>query len=257
MPLARDIVFCTMQRSDPSQIIETARLSGKPDLHFISRAEPPGRNLGVFPASFNPVTTAHIELLSRAANEFSLDEVLALAGTSNADKSEYDCLLDDRLRMLQLALVQVPNASIGICSTPFFVDMIEAAIAVYPPDTQLSFILGIDTFVRVLDLDGKYVQRYQKPFTDRSHALEYLLSKSRLIVAERSYPGRPDVDDLLSRHPGIKPSQVQLMDFPLDFSERSATEVRDALRSGRSIAGLVPPAVENYIHQHRLYGATS
>jgi nicotinate (nicotinamide) nucleotide adenylyltransferase len=244
-----------MHRSDPSQIIARARLSNKPEIHFIKRAEPPGRNLGVFPASFNPVTTAHIEMLRRAANEFSLDQVLALAGISNADKSEYDCALEDRLQMLQLALDQVPNASVGICSTPFFVDMIEAAIAVYPPDTQLSFILGIDTFVRVLDLDGKYVQKYQKPFTDRSQALEYLLSKSRLIVAERSYPGRPDVKALLSRRPGIRPSQVQLMDFPLDFSERSATEVRDALRSGLSIERLAPPAVENYIRQHGLYGA--
>jgi hypothetical protein len=37
----------------------------------------------------------------------------------------------------------------------------------------------------------------------------------------------------------------------------SSTMVRDRLRRGASIAGLVPPLVEAHIHQHRLYSAAA
>jgi nicotinate-nucleotide adenylyltransferase len=37
--------------------------------------------------------------------------------------------------------------------------------------------------------------------------------------------------------------------------EVSSTDLRDRLGEGRSVAGLVPHAVDEYIHAHRLYGA--
>ena len=38
-----------------------------------------------------------------------------------------------------------------------------------------------------------------------------------------------------------------------DVTELSSTAVRDAVAAGRSVADLVPPAVERYIDEHRLY----
>ena len=242
-----------MRQSASPDLIKAAIQSKKPEIHFTRRVTP-GHNLGVFPASFNPVTTAHIQLIRRASLEFGLDEILALAGTSNADKAGYECTLEDRVNMLHLALDPVSNTSMGISSAPFFVDMVDPILGAYPETTRLSFILGFDTFVRLLDPDGKYVRRYRKKFEDQWQVLDYLLRNSELIVAERTYPDRPDLDELLKRH-NIALNRFHLMDFPGDLSERSATEVREAVRAGRSIAGLVPAEVEDYIRSRGLYQA--
>jgi hypothetical protein len=42
--------------------------------------------------------------MNRAAEAFSMNETLALAGITNADKTGYECSLEDRVAMIQLAL---------------------------------------------------------------------------------------------------------------------------------------------------------
>ncbi|HUK91237.1 MAG TPA: nicotinate-nicotinamide nucleotide adenylyltransferase [Blastocatellia bacterium] len=283
-----------MERSDLSSIIERASLSKKPEIYFVTRAEPrvtigenaaegksadpshPSRRLGIFSGSFNPVTTAHVELVRAASRQFRLDEILALVGTSNADKRRYEAPLEDRLQMLILALtaesalelpgeehsqmdersspnLNCPAISIGICTTAFFVDMADAVLSVYPSGTDLYFVMGVDTFVRVLDSEGKYLEKYQRRFSTARLALEYLLSKARLIVAERVYPGCQGARQMLLHHTQVWADRILFMNFPLDLSEQSATKVREAIRQGCSIDGLVPAVVAEYIRVQKLY----
>jgi nicotinate-nucleotide adenylyltransferase len=46
-------------------------------------------------------------------------------------------------------------------------------------------------------------------------------------------------------------ARIQTLDMPL--MPHSATDIRERLTSGQPISGLVPPAVERYIHEHHLY----
>src|SRR5688500_17424807 len=96
------------------EITEAVNAIVEPSIRFIKRAELSGPRLGIFASSFNPTTTAHVELMRRAAGEFLLDETLALAGQANADKSEYECSLEDRLRMLALTFAGERRVSIGV-----------------------------------------------------------------------------------------------------------------------------------------------
>ena len=242
------------------QTIKDLESSPGPEIKIIKRAGYTGFNLGIFASSFNPVTNAHIELIKAAVERFALDEVLALAGTSNADKDGYECPLIDRIEMLSVALVGLPRISIGLTSTAFFVDMIAALDSVYPFETSYSFIVGLDTFVRVLDRDGKYVARYYTRFQHRNAALKYLLERARLIVAERGPLGESGFIELLEAERSATQEaddslseRVRFMSFPSDFSERSATEVRERLRSGIGIGRLVPRPVVDYISAHGLY----
>jgi nicotinic acid mononucleotide adenylyltransferase len=246
-----------VEQLDLTETIDRAVISAEPEIHFVSRPGQPGRRLGVFSSSFNPLTTAHVELMNRALREFALDEILALAGTSNADKTSYDCPLRHRLEMLRAATAECKYVSVGISSTGYFVDMIAAIFRAYPPDTDLHFIVGMDTFVRVVDQEGRYVDRYQTSFRDRRDALSFLLAHSRLIVAERTYTGRPDPADLILKNPEIRASRILPMDFPRDLSERSASEVRRMLQAGLSVSDLVPIEVEGHIREHGLYSASA
>ncbi|MFL6214901.1 MAG: nicotinate-nicotinamide nucleotide adenylyltransferase [Blastocatellia bacterium] len=234
------------------EIVAREARQSEPHIELIKRAEPGGARVGVFASSFNPVTVAHFELMRRALTEFSLDEVLALAGRANADKQQYECALEDRLNMLALALGDDARISIGLSSHAFYVDMLDALAPLYG-QSDLHFIVGFDTFERVLDTDDRYTARYHHRFGSRDAALRQLFSHSRFIVAGRAGAGLDDVRALLAAEPAEFGERVSYLDFPSDLGERSATEVRAARRAGQAISELVPPAVESYIEARGLY----
>jgi nicotinate-nucleotide adenylyltransferase len=224
-----------------------------PAIEFIRRSKVVGPRVGVFASSFNPPTTAHLELVRHSARSFSLDQLLVLVGRLNADKISYDCPLDDRLKMLQLAFEGVAGVSIGITSRAFFVDMVDAIEQAYQDSTDIYFIVGFDTFVRILDREDRYTSRYARSFDSRSGALAYLLSKSHLIVAGRAGSTNDDVQSLLSTSPEIPSERVFVLNVPAELAEQSASRVRSRIRSGLSITGLVPEPVQRFIEQNGIY----
>ena len=237
---------------DFENIIRRVSSGGAPRVDLIKQGRI-GEKLAVFASSFNPVTTAHVELIHHATEQFSPDGTLALAGVTNADKSEYECSLEDRLTMLQLAFAGDPHVSIGVSSHAFYVDMIEALERVCAPGTDLHFVVGFDTFERVLDREDRYTERYHRSFANRSEALRHLLSRSRLIVASRAGSGPDQARALIEHEPPEITARILFLDFPSDLGERSATEVRARLAEGLPVAGLVPEAVERYISERGLY----
>ena len=235
------------------KIIERVRTDSEPQIELIKRAEMTGPRLGVFAASFNPITIAHVELMRRAASQFSLDETLALAGKTNADKDSYECPLEDRLRMLALTFAGDGGVSMGLSSHAYYVDMLTALERAYPPETHLHFIVGFDTFERVLDPHGRYTAKYFRSFNNRADALRHLLARSRIIVAGRAGADYTNVRALVEREQAELTDRILYLDFPSDLGERSATEVRARVRAGQPITGLVPPVVEAYIYERGLY----
>lgn len=235
------------------RIIERASPGGEPAVEIIKHAETGGPRLGIFASSFNPLTVAHVELIRRAAEAFALDEVLTLAGKTNADKSDYECSLEDRLAMLMTSLAGEARVSIGLSSHAFYVDVVEALERVYPLQTDLHFIAGFDTFERVLDLEDRYTKRYYRSFGGRIEALHYLFARSSFIVASRAGAGIDSVRKFVESEPAVPSGQVLYLDFPADLGELSATEVRNRRHTGGTITGLVPAPVEQYIVEHGLY----
>ncbi len=237
------------------EIIERVDPGGKPHIEIVERGKATGSRLGVFASSFNPPTIAHVELIQRAAEAFSLDEILALAGKTNADKLDYECSLEDRLAMLTLTFTADTRVSIGLSSHAFYVDMIDALGRACPAQTDLHFIVGFDTFERVLDVEDRYTKRYYREFSGRLEALDYLFARTSFIVAGRAGAGLHNVRLLIEREPAVPPDRVLYLDFPADLGELSATEVRKRRRASRPIKGLVPATVEEYIREHGLYVA--
>ena len=240
-----------MQNDRPLE--NTSQSGGAPVIELIKRADVGGPRLGVFAASFNPPTVAHVELMRSASDTFSLDEVVALAGRANADKLEYECSLEDRLEMLRLTFASEPRVSIGVSSHAFYVDMIEAIGREYAGQTDLHFIAGFDTFERVIDREDRYTARYHRSFSDRISALKYLFARSKFIVAARAGAGREAVEQLLEIEPAVPRDQILFLEFPDELGEVSATEVRRRHGVGEAITGLVPLEVEQYIEERNLY----
>jgi nicotinate (nicotinamide) nucleotide adenylyltransferase len=235
------------------KIIERMESSSAPAIELVQRARLTGARLGVFASSFNPPTLAHLELMRLAREQFSLDETLALAGAANADKLSYECSLEDRLMMLLVATEGDERASVGLSSHAYFVDMVEALLRAYPPETDLHFIIGFDTFERALDIEDRYTARYYRKFNNRREAIKYLVERSRLIVANRDCNGREEIDRLIEREKDLLEGRVLILETAGDLGERSATEVRRRARAHQSIDELVPAAVSRYIGERGLY----
>ena len=244
-----------MKLDQISETIERLRQSGEPRIEIIKRAVTAGVRLGVFASSFNPPTIAHVELIRRATEAFALDETLALAGQTNADKSTYECSLEDRVAMMKLAFAGEARTSIGLSSHAFYVDMVDALRRVYSPQTDLHFIVGFDTFERVIDLEDRYTKRYHRKPSGRIEALEYMFARSSFIVAARAGIGLDSLKLLVKRELVVPPDRVLYLDFPPDLGELSSTEVRKRSGAGESITGLVPAAVEQFITLRGTYKA--
>lgn len=242
-----------MERDQIREALERIRRSSEPHVELLKPAAASGRRLGVFASSFNPPTIAHVELIRRASEAFSLDETLALAGNANADKMSYECPLEDRVAMMQLAFADDDRTSIGISSHAFYVDMIDALARVYEPRSDLHFIVGFDTFERVLDLNDQYTGRYHRGFNSREQALEYLFERSTFVVAARAGAGLDRIKALVEREQVMLRDRVLYLDFPSELGDLSATEVRNRCRSGEAIDGLVPSVVQEFITRHELY----
>ncbi|HXU34819.1 MAG TPA: nicotinate-nicotinamide nucleotide adenylyltransferase [Blastocatellia bacterium] len=244
-----------MKLDQISETIERVRQSSEPRIEVINRGATSGVRLGVFASSFNPPTVAHVELLRRASEAFSLDETLALASQTNADKTSYECSLEDRVAMMELAFARDARTSIGLSSHAFYVDMADALRRVYSPQTDLHFIVGFDTFERVVDLEDRYTERYHRKPGGRKEALEYLFGRSSFIVAARAGIGLDNLKLLVEREPAVPRDRVLYLEFPPDLGELSSTEVRKRSGAGESITGLVPAAVEQFITLHGTYKA--
>ena len=242
-----------MERED---IIEIARRTGfgpEPEITLIKRTSTSARRLGIFSSSFNPLTIAHMEVMRMAAGAVGLDEVIALAGKTNADKSGYECPLEARIEMLLEGLSRCSDISVGLSSSAFFVDKVDAVARRYPPKTELFFIIGFDTFERVLDTEERYTALYHRRFANRADALQYLLSRSHLIVAGRWDKGLEEVRGLAGRDAGALAGRVLYLELAPELRGQSASEVRRRIRAGETVAGLVPLEVERYIDEHSLY----
>jgi nicotinate-nucleotide adenylyltransferase len=115
------------------------------------------------------------------------------------------------------------------------------------PPTQIFFITGADAFADIATW-----KRYP-----------HVLDLAHFVVVSR--PGY-DIDALAERLPDLRsrmrpagaPARTDaatlifLLQAPTP--DVSSTAVRERLRRGESLAGLVPPLVDAHIHQHHLYG---
>ena len=71
------------------------------------------RRVAVYPASFDPITNGHLDLIARASRLF--DEVV-VAVAVNVDKSGGTLTLDERLVLVREAVSEFPNVRVDVIS---------------------------------------------------------------------------------------------------------------------------------------------
>ena len=186
---------------------------------------------GIFGGSFNPIHKGHVSLGRQLLQLAGLDEVWFVVSPQNPLKQQSG-LLDNalRLRMVQLALagekqLVASDYEFGMPRPSYMWHTLQHMSADYP-DRAFTLLIGADNWACF----------------DRWYAYQEILDHYAVCVYPRS--GSP-VD------PSCFPSHVRMVDTQL--INISSTMVRQRIAHRQPIGDLVPPAVERFIRQHRLY----
>lgn len=222
--------------------LESAR---KSQIEFILKAtngiSKGGQKLGVFSGSFNPPTVAHVRLCEHAQKHLELDEILLLLAIVNVDKTRFDFSLEERVNMMTAVALGRDSWSVALCSHGRFVEKSEAVARAYPSGTEIWFIVGHDTFVRIFE--PRFYPDIPMPV-----ALQKFFGIARLAVFPRGDADEQAIKDFIERQQ-VKLFADRIAVLPTDPSILwvSSTLVRQKLRLGEKVDGLVPPAVIKFL----------
>lgn len=191
-----------------------------------------GQRIGLYGGAFDPVHHAHLALARRALQDGSLDIVTFIPAAQSPLKSTGPCVSDsERLAMLQLGIAGEPAFTVD----PHELERGGISYSVETarhfrrktPDAELFWILGADQF--------ELLHRWRD--------VEVLASLVSFLVFGR--PGSRVGDSPVA---GLRHVLIEAPEMT-----ESSSEIRDRCRSGESIAGLVPPAIEAFISERDLY----
>ncbi len=193
--------------------------------------------VGVLGGSFDPVHAGHLGLAKAAYEQADLDSVLFVpAGYQWRKADRRMAPAGERCEMVRLAIAGHPHFGLVTLEVeregPSYSDVTLAALREERPGAELVFILGQDTLA---DLPNW-------------HAPERVLELATLAVAGRAGDGGTAASEAL---PGGLRGRFIWLDMPP--VNVSATDIRERVRAGRSIEGLVPDAVREYIAAENLY----
>ncbi len=173
---------------------------------------------GIFGGSFNPIHCGHVAIARAALAQCRLDEVWLMVSPQNPLKQQSD-LLDDSLRfeMAQKALEGIDG--VIACDYEFRLpkpsytwDTLQHLSNDYP-DHRFSLLIGGDNWA--------HFERWR-------HWKDILRHYDVIVYPRDNYSGTID---------------VPLLDV-------SSTEIRQKVRTGESISGLVPESVETLVEQY-------
>lgn len=197
--------------------------------------------IGIMGGSFDPVHNGHVNLARDALAQAALDRILLVPARMQPFKLDRTPASGaDRMEMLRLALADDPQIEPssfeldreGVSYTYLTLRGMQELLG---PDVKLYFIIGTDSLLKL----------------DTWMEAEELLTKYAYIVGSR--PGYEDEalvkqQKLLEEQYGTEILWIHNRTFDV-----SATEIREKLAAGESVAGLIPAAVEEYIRTHGLY----
>lgn len=185
--------------------------------------------IGILGGSFNPIHTGHIQLAKQILAKAQLDEVWFMVSPLNPFKKSAPDLLDDhlRLQMARKALYGEPHLlasdyEFHLPKPSYTWSTLQHLSADYP-SFRFSLIIGADNWLAF--------DRWAKP--------DFILSHYNIIVYPRE--GSP-ID------PATLPPNVTLVNTTL--YPVSSTEIRQRMRRGESIDGLVPPSIVGMVEQN-------
>ena len=185
------------------------------------------KKVGIFGGSFNPIHTGHIALAKSLCQQAELDEVWLMVSPMNPFKKEATDLLTDKLRLEMAEQAIADEPKLKACDYEFHMPKPSytwhtlQALSQDFPHVGFTLLIGGDNWTSF----------------DKWFHHEDILSHYPIVV----YP-RKGCDI------GKVPSGVTIVETPL--LNISSTEIRQRIKEGKSIHGMVPDCIEPLAMQY-------
>ena len=187
--------------------------------------------IGILGGTFDPIHNGHLALAAAAQNQFNLDKIIFVPANIPPHKSRREKMASPqhRYRMAELAAQgksswEVSSLEIDRLGISYTAETIKKLQGIYPK-AELFFILGADAFS---DFDSW-------------HDAESIRESVSFLVAAR--PGAK-----ISSNSRGKVFRIEMPDYPV-----ASTDIRAKILNPEFAASVLPAAVLQYIHQHKLY----
>jgi len=217
--------------------------------------------LGLLGGSFNPIHNGHLAIARLVRDKLRLDQVLFIPTGDPPHKRDGSLApAKDRYEMVRLALAGTPSfdlSDIEIRRTgkSYSIDTIHELARRFGSSTELYFLIGLDAF---LDLPNwknpmellracRFVVVPRPGQSFRSLAdMPLLPALSAQTLRQLDTGALPQLDIAL-------PSCLGIICLPIPPCSTSSSDIRQRIRQGTTTANMLPPSVQSYILQHRLY----
>lgn len=185
------------------------------------------KKVGIFGGSFNPIHTGHIALAKSLCQQAGLDEVWLMVSPMNPFKKEATDMLTDKLRLEMAEQAIADEPKLKACDYEFHMPKPSytwhtlQALSQDFPHVSFTLLIGGDNWASF----------------DKWFHHEDILNHYPIVV----YPRK-------GCNIGKVPSGVTIVETPL--LNISSTEIRQRIKEGKSIHGMVPDCIEPLAMQY-------
>jgi len=199
------------------------------------------REIGILGGTFDPFHNGHLSIARAAKDEYDLSEMILMPARISPFKLGKKVTNEEqRVEMLRLVASENPGFSVSVIEAEservsYTYDTLTLLKNSYGDDVKLFFIIGTDS---LLSMETWYKGKR-------------LLREFQFIVGSRPGYKEEETLDRVDYYGDRYGTEVRLMTN--DRVDISSTEIKNIIKSGGSITGLVPDCIERYIYEHGLY----
>ena len=205
------------------------------------------RRIGIMGGTFNPVHFAHLRIAECAREEFALDRVIFIpCGFPYLKAGDVSSDLPGGDLRYQLVKKAIQNHPYFTCSrieidregNTYTADTLKELQNMYPGDT-LYFILGADS---LMDIEEWY-------------NIDEIFSRATLLAAVRGDVDRGALEDRASFLKEKYGAKIEFLS--VGRMDISSTDIRERIKSGRSVRYMMPDNCLTFITAKNFYGASA
>ena len=198
------------------------------------------KKVGIIGGTFNPIHLGHLILAECAYDEFDLDEILFIP-TGISHFKDPSIVLDKKTRITLTgeAIGENPHFALSTIETDrpgnSYTSVIFDILKKENPDTEYYLIIGADSLFQI--------EQWKCPADIMKNAV--------ILAAKRKGQSTKEFLDKIEEIKQKYEADIRLL--PCTYIDISSTEIRERIKTGKSIRYLVPEVTEKYIKKHHLY----